>query len=188
MYYVLLIISLFTFLISLAIFVDRFILSGIGFKNLLHLTFLYVSFMAGIGLTLLSLIKVFPSFFNTSIFWVMMFYHSISFLTINILFISITYIIFHIDFLIKKYNFFIFTRSNISYLNLLGNKRFLILSLGISYFLTTIVILFPIPQLILSMVGHEKSAVDFISSEIKTYQQLFVFASIPILFSLIKKK
>lgn len=174
-------------LISLAIFVDRFILSGIGFKNLSQLIYLYVSFMIGICSTLFFLIKVFPSFFNTSIVWVLMFYHLISFLTINSLFISITYIIFHIDFLIKKYNFFIFAQSNISYFNLLRNKRFLILSLGISYFLSTIVILFPIPQLILSMVGHNKSAVTFISSEIKTYQQLFVFASIPILFSLIKK-
>lgn len=188
MYYLFLIIGLFILFIFLSIFIDRFIISGSGFDYLSLLVFVNGFIIAAISLTIYILMNIFPNWFNTSVAGALIYYHSISFFIINLLFISITYIIFYIDSLLKKYNYFIFTRSNISYLNLLRNKRFLILSLGISYFLSTIIILFPIPQLISSVIGPGKSTFTFADSEIRNYQQLFVFASVPILFSLMKKK
>lgn len=184
-------ISVFTFILFLSVFIDRFILSRSGFNSVISLIALSFLLMANITLSLLLGAIAFPSFFTNSMLFVLLAYHSMSFLVINLIFIYITYTMFVMDYLIKilikNPKFVIFTCNHISYKNLLTDKKFLTISIAISYFISTVVILFPIPPMLLSMFKYDKTLVDLISSEIQTYQQFFVFASIPILFSLIKK-
>ena len=179
-------------LISVSIFIDRIFLSNKGFKNFWEFTLTAICIFGCLPTFLLGLIWEFPYLINLTQLWVLLLYHLISFIIINLIFVTITYSVFLLDHFIKNkvkiIKLSIFTCNYLSYKNLLSNKRFLILSIGISYLLTCIVILFPVPPLILSAVGSDPSLINLAKSEIQTYQQLFVFASIPILFSLMKNK
>lgn len=188
-----LLIFLFIVLIfSLYIFVDRLILSDVGFANLFYLYINSLVLLLFIGLFISKLMLAFPNIFGTSTLGVLIFYHSSSFLIANFLFIFITYIVFGIDYFIKskfkKIKLEIITCKFFTHKNMLKDKKFLRLSLVISYFISAIIILFPIPQFILSSFDYDNvKVINYISSELKTYQQVFAFTTIPILFSILKK-
>ncbi|CEN84198.1 Uncharacterised protein [[Clostridium] sordellii] len=192
MIYLGLIALFFICLILFSVFIDRFILSNIGFKNIIGPTFLLGSLSVFFTLLLACLDKAFPFLFGKSILLVLLVYHSMSFFVLTGIFIFFSFLIFFIDAIIKsklkKYKFSIFTCSNYSYLNLLKSKRFLTISLGVAYFLSAVVILFPIPNMILDLIGTNKDLANHVSSEIETYKKLFIFSSIPIPFTLIKRK
>lgn len=179
-------------LISVSIFIDRIFLSNKGFKSFWEFTLTSICVFGCLPTFLLGLIWEFPYLINLTQLWVLLLYHLISFIIINFIFVTITYSVFLLDHFIKNkvkiIKLSILTCNYLSYKNLLSNKKFLILSIGISYLLTCIVILFPIPPLILSAVGSDPTLITLAKSEIQTYQQLFVFSSIPILFSLMKNK
>lgn len=188
-----LLIFLFIVLIfSLYIFIDRLILSDVGFANIFSLYITSLILFGSIGFFIAKLMLTFPDIFGASTLGALIFYHSSSFLIANFLFIFITYMVFGIDYLIKskskKIKWRIMTCRTFTHKNMLKDKKFLRLSLVISYFISAIIILFPIPQFILSCFNYDNvKVINYISSELKIYQQLFAFTTIPILFSVLKK-
>lgn len=192
MIYLVLIILFFTCLILFSIFIDRFILSNTGFKDLIGPTSLLFLLGLFIPSFLVILGNAFPRLYGKSILWLLLAYHSMSFFILAGIFIFFTFLIFYIDAVIKsklkKCNFSIFTCSKYSYLTLLKNKRFLTISLGVAYFLSAVVILFPIPDVLLDVIRNNKELSNHVSHEIEAYKNLFIFSSIPIPFALIKRK
>lgn len=182
----------FTALIYLPVFIDRFILSKKGFKSFLEFVRISIVLLFSLIPFLAKLIMTFPFLTKRSLLLVLFLYHLTAFFMINFIIITLVYFVFYLDYLLntylKEFKFHIFTCNYISHKNLLNNKSFLILSLGISYILSTLIILFPLPDLILSMIDHTKNSIDLANSQIETYQKFFVFSSVPIVFSLMKNK
>lgn len=183
---------LFVFVFSLAIFIDRFIISSTGISNPLILFLLSLTLLFSLSHLIYFLTFMWPSFFGTSAIFSIFLYHAVSFFVVHFLFVFFTYIVFCVDYFFKtkykKCKFNILNCDHIYYKNLLNNKKFLIISLVVSYFISTIIILFPMPQFISSFFdSNNVKVINYISSEIKLYQQVFVFTIIPILFSVLKK-
>ena len=179
-------------LISLSMFIDRYFLSSKGFKSFIEFEILSLVSLCSFVLFLFLLIETFQSLTNKSLLFILLLYHVMAFLTINFILTNIICFVFYLDYLLKTYfnkiKFSIFTCKYIYYKNLLNNKRFLILSISISYILSTLVILFPVPEFILSIAVHNKDIMDFAKSQIETYQKFFVFSCVSIIFSLMKRK
>ncbi|HBG2116743.1 TPA: hypothetical protein KPJ80_002842 [Clostridioides difficile] len=178
-------------IVFLAIFIDRVLLSNTGFSNI-------ASFIVGVTIIAFAtlivdmyLTKLFPDILGASSLMIMIIFHVLYFWIINIIVIFSTYICLKIDTLLKKIipnqQFKIFTHDYLSLNALFKNKNFLKYLLITSYFISVIMILFPIPMQILPHFIKNKLAYDYISKEIGLYQQLFVFSTLPMIFSGFKK-
>lgn len=186
----LLVILFLTFIFSLAIFIDRTLISSSGFSSLLALYSTYLLLVFSIVMFILALTIIWPTIFATSSVGLLLIYHICIFFLTNFILIFLTNMVLFVDYIIKsrlkKLKFNIITCNSINYKTLLKNKKFLKIIIVISYFISTILILFPVPCRVLSIIQGNASLTKFISTEIKTYQQLFVFSTIPVLFSILK--
>ncbi|MGO1042176.1 hypothetical protein ACTPEO_05515 [Clostridioides difficile] len=180
-----------TLIVFLAIFIDRILLSNTGFSNI-------TSFIVGVTIIAFAtlivdmyLTKLSPNVLGASSLMIMIIFHVLYFWIINIIVIFSTYVCLEIDTLLKKIipnqQFKIFTHDYLSLNTLFKNKNFLKYLLMTSYFISVIMILFPIPMQILPHFIKNELAYDYISKEIGLYQQLFVFSTLPMIFSGFKK-
>ena len=178
--------------ISLVMFIDRSLLSNKGFSNYMEFYVLTFLLITSIPTLIISSAIKYPNLIGSSTLYIIFSYHIMVFLLINLGIISALLFIFFIDNNIKirckRINLKIISSSKITYCTILKNKEILKTILVISYFLSTVVILFPIPNLILnSLESNNEIIISLVNSELDKYQQLFVFSIVPILFSLSKK-
>ncbi|MDI0267256.1 hypothetical protein QIW52_14825 [Clostridioides difficile] len=178
-------------IVFLAIFIDRVLLSNTGFSNILSF-FICISVIALTASTsIFYLSGQFPYIFGTSSLMIMIIFHIVYLWSINVVVIFSTYICLALDTLLKRFTpnlqLKIFTYNYLSSETLFKNKNFLKYILMASYFISVIMILFPIPMQILPHFIKNKLAYDYISKEIGLYQQLFVFSTLPMIFSGFKK-
>lgn len=184
-----LIFSVIIFIFSLAIFIDRSFLSNTGFSGLFNLYSTYFFLAFSISLSIYELTITWPNIFATSSVLIIISSHLFLFFFINFIIIAVTNIVLYTDYYFKKrkVNFKILTNTKVTYNTFLKNKSFIKVSLIISYMLCTIFILFYAPSNILNNFLGNHDLTSYVSKEIKLYQQLFVFSTIPILLSLLKK-
>lgn len=180
-------------IVSIYIYIDRLILSKNGFYN--QSTFIANSFILVVstGSSIASLMLTFPKEFGSSTLGILIIYHISAFVLTNIIITNLTYFILYADHILKlKFNFIkrgIITCPTLSYKTLTRNKRFRIFSIVFSYCVSIVIILFPIPEYLISFFkSHDVETINYISSQIEMYQKLFVFSTIPIIFSAIKSK
>lgn len=124
---------------------------------------------------------------KTTLFFILPF-HIISFIAAEIIIITFFKGIIVFNNIIKSRfpNIKLISTPIKSSFDIFSDKNFLQVSNIISYFFSMIIVLFIIPLLILEPLNNNV-AVELAKSEINLYQQFFVFASIPILSSMLKK-
>ncbi|HFL2415178.1 TPA: hypothetical protein ACG3O0_002342 [Clostridioides difficile] len=183
--------SFIVLIVFLVTFIDRILLSNTCFSNILSF-FICISMIAlTASISIFYLAGQFPDTFGTSSLMIMIIFHIVYLWSINVVVIFSTYICLVLDTLLKRFTpnlqLKIFTYNYLSSETLFKNKNFLKYILMASYFISVIMILFPIPMQILPYFIKNELAYDYVSKEIGLYQQLFVFSTLPMIFSGFKK-
>lgn len=187
----LLAISLMIFAFSLAIFIDRALVSDSGFSSFRTVYYTYCSLTFASVLNISMLIATFPNFFGVSTVWIILSIHIFLFFFINLIIQILTKLVLYTDYVFKtkinKINFTIITSASFSHDTFFNNKKFIKSALVASYMLCTILIVFNLPLSVVNILRDNRELSEYISKEIYNYQQLFVFSTIPVLLSLFKK-
>lgn len=173
-------------------FIDRVIISSTGFKDLMDYLFIFMCACILPMECILGLMKVFPNTLGSSMFSLLIILHISAFFISSSIIVSFYYITLWVDYISKtkfkilKFN--IISSNQIYYKSIFKDSKFIKFQLVLSYFISTIVLLFIIPIILSNKFKDSSLFSTLYLPEIKTYQCFFVFTLLPILFSYIKKQ